>query len=75
MKEVNIFLSLLKTLIVGAVLTSTHHLCFGAKIRKKVYPCKPQFYNIIVGCKGVFVEGTKVLLKVKFEGVQINTGV
>ena len=36
------------------VLTSTHNLCLGAKI-KKVYPCKPQFYYIKVGCKGVFV--------------------
>ena len=39
-----------------AVLTSTHNLCFGAKIRKKnVYPCKPQFYYIKVGCKGVYI--------------------
>ena len=30
-------------------------LCFGAKIRKKVYPCKSQFYYIKVGCKGAFV--------------------
>ena len=41
-----------------AVLTSTHNLCFGAKIRKNVYPCKPQFYYIKVGCKGVFVTRT-----------------
>ena len=48
---------LLKTLIVGtgwnrlseAVLTSTHNLCFRAKIRKE---CKPQFCYIKVGCKG-----------------------
>ena len=54
------FLFLLKTLIVGseAVLTSTHNQCFGAKIRKIVYPCKPQFYYIKVGCKGVFVTRT-----------------
>ena len=25
---------------------------------KKVYPCKPQFYYIKVGCKGVFVTQT-----------------
>ena len=37
----------------------THNLCFGAKIRKKkLYPCKPQFYCIKVGCKGVFVTRT-----------------
>ena len=34
---------------------STHNLCFGAKIRKKVYPCEPQFYYIKVGCKWVFI--------------------
>ena len=37
-----------------AVLTSTHNLCYGAKIRKKVYPCMPQFYYIKVGYKGVY---------------------
>ena len=37
---------------------STHNLCFRAKIRKNVYPCKPQFYCIKVGCKGVFVTRT-----------------
>ena len=26
-----------------------------SKNKKKVYPCKPQFYYIKVGCKGVFV--------------------
>ena len=41
--------------IIEAVLTSTHDLCFGAKVRKNVYPCKSQFYYIKVGCKGVFV--------------------
>ena len=44
--------------LIEAVLTSTHNLCFGAKIRKKVYPCKTQFYYIKVGCKGVFVTRT-----------------
>ena len=61
-----IFLNFAQTLIVGtrynrlteAVLTSTHNLCFRAKIRKNVYPCKPQFYYIKVGCKGVFVTRT-----------------
>ena len=27
---------------------------FRAKIRKNVYPCKPQFYYIRVGCKRVY---------------------
>ena len=35
-----------------------HNLCFRAKIRKNVYPCKPQFYYIKVGCKGVFIART-----------------
>ena len=35
-----------------AVLTSTHNLCFRAKIRNNEYPGKPQFSNIEVGCKG-----------------------
>ena len=37
-----------------AVLLSTHNQCFRAKIRKNEYPCKPQFYYLKVGCKGVF---------------------
>ena len=37
---------------------STHNLCFKAKIRKKVYPCKPQFCYIKVGCKGVIITWT-----------------
>ena len=41
-----------------AVLTSTYNLCFEAKIRKSVYPCKSQFYYIKVGCKGVFATRT-----------------
>ena len=35
-----------------AVLTSTHNLCFRAKIRKIM------FYYIKVGCKGVFITRT-----------------
>ena len=38
-----------------AVLTSTHDLCFRAKIIFFVYTCKPQFYYIKVGCKGVYI--------------------
>ena len=34
------------------------NLCFREKIRKNVYPCKPQFYYIKVGCNGVFVTRT-----------------
>ena len=54
---------LLKTLIVGslknrlaeAVLTSTHNLCFGAKIRKIGIP---QICYIKVGYKGGFITQT-----------------
>ena len=31
---------------------------FWSKNKKTVYPCKPQFYYIKVGCKGVFVTRT-----------------
>ena len=41
-----------------AVLTSTHNLCFKVKNKKNEYPCKPQFYYIKVGCKGVFISRT-----------------
>ena len=66
-KKLIFLIFLLKTLIVGtprqnrlaeAVLTSTHNLYFGAKIRKKVYPCIPQFYYIKVGFKGVYISRT-----------------
>ena len=36
----------------------THNLYFEAKIRKNVNPCKPQFNDIKVGCKGVSVTRT-----------------
>ena len=62
MKIVNNFLNFAQNIDCGYTLepplTSTHDLCFGAKIRKNVYPCKPQFYYIKVGCKGVFVTRT-----------------
>ena len=37
------------------VLTSTHNLCFGAKIRKIGIPFIPQFGYIKVGFKGVYI--------------------
>ena len=37
---------------------STHDLCFRAKRRKNVYPGKPHFSYIKVGCKGVFITRT-----------------
>ena len=36
------------------VLRSTHNLCFFSRNKKNnIYPCKPQFYYIKVGFKGV----------------------
>ena len=55
---------------------STHNQCFGAKIRKNLYPCKPQFYYIKVGCKGVLVTRTCFLDdKFKFWPLTTNYGV
>ena len=36
---------------------SNHNLCFKAKIRKNVYPCKLQFHYIKAGCKGYSLYG------------------
>ena len=41
-----------------AVLTSSHNLCFGAKMRKIGIPLLPQFYYINVGFKGVYIRRT-----------------
>ena len=51
------FLFWLKTSVVGTRKEPPQwdgsNLCFSAKIRKNVNPCKPQFYYMKVGCKGV----------------------
>ena len=47
-----------QSMLAEAVLTCTHNLCFGEKIRKKIYPCIPQFYYIKVGFKGAFIART-----------------
>ena len=58
-KFFNIFLIFALNIDCGyTVLTSTQHLCFRAKIRKNAYPCKPQFYYIKVGYKGVYITRT-----------------
>ena len=46
---------------------STHNICFRAKIRKNKYPCKPQYYYVKVGCKGVYITRT-CLHDVQFSG-------
>ena len=59
MKSIIIFLTFAQIIDCGcSVLTSTHNLCFRAKIEKNEYPSKPQFYNIKVGCKAVFITRT-----------------
>ena len=57
LKNFDIFLIFAQN-IAEAVLTSTHNLCFGAKIRKMGIPCIPQFYYIKVGFKGVYITRT-----------------
>ena len=48
-----------KTLLwVNVRTASVPQSMFLSKHKKKVYPCKPQFYYIKVGCKGVFVTRT-----------------
>ena len=38
---------------------STHNVCFGPKLRKLGIPCKPQFFYIKVGFKGVYISRTR----------------
>ena len=52
MKFFNVFLIFAQNIACEAVLTSTYNLCFGAKIKNYIYPCKPQFYHIKVVCNG-----------------------
>ena len=40
------------------VLTSTHNLCFGSKIRKLGKPLQTPFLNIKMGYKGVYFSQT-----------------
>ena len=58
MKNCYVFLIFAQNIDCEAVLTGINNLCFRAKIRKKVYPCKPKFYYIKVGCKGVYITRT-----------------
>ena len=56
MKKCYIFLNFAQNINYGYTLEpSTHNLCFRAKIRENVYPCKPQFYYIKVWFKGVLI--------------------
>ena len=56
-KKCDIF-SYICQLPIEAVLMSTHDLVLEQNKKKKVYPCKLQFYYIKVGCKGVFITRT-----------------
>ena len=40
----------------------THSLCFGAKIRKIIYPCRPDFHYIKVGFKAYSKHGLVILM-------------
>ena len=44
-----------------------HNLCFGAKIRKKEYPRKPQFFFIKVGVEGVNPYRHVILMTSKYD--------
>ena len=57
--------------LIEAVLTSTHNLCFRAKIRKNEYPGKPQFYYIKVGCKGSKLHGHASMMRHNIAFVQM----
>ena len=58
-KIFDIFLIFAQNIDCGeAVLTSTHNLCFRAKIRKIDIPLIPQFCYIKVGFKGVYITRT-----------------
>ena len=46
-----------------AVLTSTHDLCFRAKISKNAYPCKPKFYYIKWGVRGCTLHGHVFMMR------------
>ena len=53
LKCFNYFLIFAKNIKCGYTLEmSNHNLCFRAKIRNNVNPCKPQFYYIKLECKG-----------------------
>ena len=55
----DIFLNFAQNIDYGYMLpTSTHNLCFRAKIRKIGILCKPQFCFIKVGYKGVYISRT-----------------
>ena len=49
-----------------AVLTSTHNLCFRAKIRGKKYtPVKPQFYIQKWGVRGCKLHGPVIMMLIE----------
>ena len=57
MKNVDIFQFFAKDIDSGYTLEPKIYL-LEQKIGKNVYPCKPQFYYIKVGCKGVNITRT-----------------
>ena len=47
----------------AAVLTTTHILCFRAKIKNNEYPCKPVFNYIKVGWRGCSFHGHVIVMR------------
>ena len=63
MKMFDIFLiSCSKHRLFEAVLTSTHNVCFRAKLRKITHTHKPLYYNIKVGERGYKSHGRVILV-------------
>ena len=59
MKIFDIFLIFAPNIDCGYTLELPHWSMLKSKSKKKsVYPFKPQFYNIKVGCKGVYITRT-----------------
>ena len=46
----------------SSIQTCTHNLCFRAKVRKNVYPCKLQLYYTKVGCEGYESHGCVTIM-------------
>ena len=86
MKNCNIFLIFAQNIDCGYTLEPPQwggsneypQSMFWSKNKKKVYPCKPQFYYIKVGCKGVYITRTcyhdavSILNVIKFTFLVMN---
>ena len=86
MKKCNCFFSLIlaQNIDCGYSLEPPHNLCFRTKKERKimytlvyVYPCKPQFYYIKVGCKGSTLHGHVSLMScpIDYAGTERSKGI